>query len=146
VITAAARRFLMDRLAPIVRAAGWTATSTAGVVTPRLFHGVAPAGTTFPFVVFQMLSPGDDRQTQDGSDIWSDPLYLVKAVAQGTGTDAIETTVEAIDTALHNRRGSADGARVIECWRERRHEQPEVIDGRFYINCGGEYRLKIQEA
>jgi hypothetical protein len=73
-----------------------------------------------------MLSPGNDQHTQNGRDIWSDPLYLVKAVTQGTGTEDIEPTVEAIDAALHNTRGSVDGARVIGCWRERRHELPEV--------------------
>jgi hypothetical protein len=105
-ITAAARRFLMERLSPIITAAGWTSTSTAGVTIPRLFHGVAPAGTTYPFVVFQMLSPGNDQHTQNGREIWSDPLYLVKAVTQGTGTDAIESTRRG------DRRGATQHARL----------------------------------
>lgn len=139
-ITAAARRFIYGRIAPILTAAGWTWAQG-----PRLFHGVAPSGAPFPFVVFTMLSPGNDLQTQDGSDIWSDPLYLVKAVTEGTGTDGIEPVVEAIDDALHNTRGAVAGADVIECWRERRHEQTELTGGKFYINCGGEYRLKLVE-
>lgn len=146
-ITAAARRFLVERLTPIVTAAGWTWTPVGGSERARLFHGVAPAGTTFPFVVFQMLSPGNDQRTQDGSDIWSDPIYLVKAVTTGTGTDTIETVVDAIDDALHNTRGSVSGGRVMECWRERRHELPELAsDGKQYINAGAEYRLRLQEA
>lgn len=145
-ITAAARRFLIERLTPIVTAAGWTWTPVGGSQRARLFHGVAPVGTTYPFVVFQMLSPGNDIHTQDGSDVWSDPLYLVKAVAQGSGTDGIEPVVDAIDAALHNTRGSVADARVIQCWRERRHELPELTEGKQYINAGAEYRLRLQEA
>jgi hypothetical protein len=145
-ITAAAHRFLHERLAPVVTAAGWTWTPPGGSSEPRLFDGLAWGGASFPYVVIQILSPGNDRHTQDGSDIWSDPLYLVKAVTEGTDTEDIEPVVDAIDAALHNTRGSMAGARVVECWRERRHEQPELTDGRFYINCGAEYRLRLQEA
>ena len=146
-ITAAARRFLYSLIAPILAAAGWTWTPPGtSTPKPRLFHGVAPTGAPYPLVVFQMLSPGNDLHTQDGSDIYSTPLYLVKAVAQGSGTDAIEPIVDAIDDAIHNARGGVSGGRVIECWRERQHDLPEVTDGRFYSNLGAEYRLAVQEA
>lgn len=145
-ITAATRRFLYSRIAPVVTAAGWTWTPPGGSTPkPRLAHGVAPAGMEHPFVVFQMLSAGNDETTQAGSDIWSNPLYLVKAVALGNDTDPIEAVVDRIDEVLHNTRGYVAGARVIECWRERRHDLPELTEGKFYSNLGSEYRLLVQE-
>jgi hypothetical protein len=146
VITAAARRFIHERIAPVVTAAGWTWTPPGGSSEPRLFDGLAWGGASFPYVVIQILSPGNDLHTQNGNDIWSDPIYLVKAVTEGTDTEDIEPVVDAIDEALHNARGYVTGGRVLECWRERRHELFELNDGRTFTNSGAEYRMKIVRA
>lgn len=145
-ITAAARRFIMARIANIVTAAGWTWTPPGGSLGPRLFHGVAPEGVTMPFVVVQLLSAGNDIITNNGNRVWSDPLYLVKVVTTGSSTVAIEPIVNQIDAALHVSRGSISGGVVLDCVRVRPHDQPEVDSGKFYSNLGGEYRLIIQEA
>lgn len=146
-ITAAARRFIKSRVGPLLVAAGWTWTPPgSSTVGPRLFHGIGQEGAPYPLVVFQMLSPGNDQTTLIGNRIWSSPLYLVKAVGLGSGTDALETVVDAFDHALHGAKGYIGGGRVVECQRVRPHDQPEVTDGKYYSNLGGEYAMNIQEA
>lgn len=146
-ITAAARRFIYSLVGPVLTSAGWTWTPPGSTnVRPRLAHGVAPEGMPYPLVVFQMLSGGNDQITNNGNRIWSTPTYLVKAVAQGSSTDGIEATVQAIDNALHVSRGRVSGGLVLDCVRVRPHELPELTDGKYYINAGGEYAFRIQEA
>lgn len=141
-----ARRFISSRIEAIVTAAGWTWTPPGGVAEPRLFYAVAPVGVPYPFVVFDELSPGVDVRTQNGSDVWSAPLWLVQAVDQEGETDEIESVVDGIDGVLHNTKGYVDGGRVVECWRESRHTQKDEAAGKVYVHLGTKYRMKIQEA
>lgn len=146
-VTAAARRFIYSLVAPVLTTAGWTWTPPGSVTAqPRLAHGVAPAGMPYPLVVFQMLSGGNDKRTLIGNRIWSTPTYLVKVVAQGSSTDAVESTAGRIDAALHQAKGNVSGGAVVSCLRIRPHELPELTDGKYYSNIGGEYTFQIEEA
>lgn len=100
----------------------------------------------YPFVRLDLLSPGNDAYVLNGAHIGTDTLWLIKAVAAGNSTAAIEAVVDAIHAVLHWQSGSVTGGRVIDCRRERPHERKEDDNGTFYINLGGEYRVFIQEA
>jgi hypothetical protein len=129
------------------RARAWIYTRLAndptmqGLVGQRVYHGVAPAGTQFPYVVFQLLSPGNDLLVVGGARVWAEPLYLVKAVVKGTSTGQIEPVADRIDALLHAQSGTVTNGVIWAATRERPHEQPELTDGVMYQNLGGEYRL-----
>ena len=143
---AAARRWLYATLGPVVSAAGLTWRPTTGTTNPRLFHGVAPAGVAYPLVIFQALSPGNDAQTLTGNHIWSDPLYLIRVITEGTRTDTIEPLVDAIAAVLQGASGTVSGGVVVECRREREHDQPlPPVNGQPYTALGAEWRFKVQE-
>jgi hypothetical protein len=118
-------------------------TATVG---HRIYHGVAPADVAYPFVVYQLLSPGNDRIALTGARAWVDTLWLVKVVVQANSSGGVEAAADRIDALLHNGRGTASGGIVIESRRERPHELPEVTGGVRYLNLGGEYRIRAQAA
>lgn len=118
----------------------------AGLIGTKCYHGVAPAGTAFPYVVFQMLSPGNDLIALGAARIWANPLYLIKAVTKGSSTGPIEPIDNRIDALLHAKSGTVTNGVIWECVRERPHEQPELTDGVMYMNLGGEYRIKASQA
>lgn len=110
------------------------------------YQGVAPAGTPFPYIVYWLLSGGNDRQTMTLNRIWSDPLYGVKVVDKAGGTGAIESIADAVDVALQGAEGFATGGVIVTCYRERILDQPERTDGVDYQNLGGEYRVIVKGA
>lgn len=144
--TAAARRFLRSKIAPVLTTAGWTWTPTGGASGPRLSNGPAPAGMPYPLVRLDLLSPGNDQRVINGDHIWTNTLWMIKAVTAGSSTSGIEPVVNSIHAVLHNSGGGVSGGLIIACWRERPHERIEVTDGEFYVNLGGEWRVQVQEA
>jgi hypothetical protein len=139
-------------LAESARARAWIYTTLANDATlqarigQRVYHGVAPAGTPFPYVVFQMLSGGNDLMVLGGARVWADPLYLIKAVDKGSSTGNIEPVADRIDALLHAKSGTVTNGVIWSAIRERPHEQPELTDGVMYQNLGGEYRLLASQA
>lgn len=118
----------------------------AALIGTRCYHGVAPAGAAFPYVVFQMLSGGNDLLVLGGARVWADPLYLIKAVTKGSSTGPIEPIADRIDALLHAKSGTVTNGVIWVCVRERPHEQPELTDGVLFQNLGGEYRVKASNA
>ena len=135
--TVAVRRWIRGRLAS-------DATITS-VVGNRIFHGVAPTGTPFPFIVYQMISPGSHRYAMNGNHGWSDPQFQVKGVSKDSSTD-LETIADQIHTLIHHQSGSAQGGTILRCIRTESIDQPDLIDGVRYFNLGGVYRITVQEA
>lgn len=111
----------------------------------RIYHGVAPAGAALPYVIMQQLSAGNDLYVVGMARIWTDPLYLVKAVCKGSSTGPIEPIANRIDALLHKGSGTVTNGVIWTCKRERGHELPEVSDGVQYQNLGGEYRVTVTQ-
>jgi len=117
-----------------------------GLIATRAFYAVAPAGSQFPYVIFQMISPGNDLIALGAARIWANPLFRVKAVTKGGSTGAIEPIDNRIDALLHAKSGQVTNGVIWECVRERPYEQPEITDGTLYQNLGGDYRIKASNA
>lgn len=113
----------------------------AGLIGNRAYHGVAPAQAQYPFVVFQMLSAGNDLMTVGTARIWSAPLFIVKAVCKGSSTDPVEPVANRIDQLLHAAAGTVTNGVIWECVRERPFDLPTNENGVFYQQLGGEYRF-----
>lgn len=124
-----AERFLYERLV------------AANVAGGRVFSGIAPAGTTEPFVTIQLLSAGNDVVVIGGERIWAAPLFQVKAVAETGSWSTLAATADALDAALQNTDGSAGSGNVWSCQRER--PWALITDDNLYRHLGGEYRLRV---
>lgn len=133
------------------RARAWIFTTltndptVAGLIGNRAYHGVAPAQAQYPFVVFQMLSAGNDLMTVGTARIWSAPLFIVKAVCKGSSTRPIEAIVNRIDQLLHAGSGAVTNGVIVECVRERPFDLPTNENGVVFQQLGGEYRVRVQQ-
>lgn len=139
-------------MAETARIRAWLATTLKNdeeliaLINKRVFHGYVPAGTQYPYVVFQMLSPGNDLMGLGATRIWANPLYLIKAVTKGNETSNIEPVVNRIDQLLHAKSGTVTNGVIWECVRERPFDLPEVLDGgTVFMNLGAEYRIKASQ-
>jgi hypothetical protein len=118
----------------------------APLVGTRVYNGIAPAGATFPYVVMQLLSGGNDLMGVGPTRIWADMLWLIKAVTKGSSTGPLEPIANRIDALLHAASGTVSGGVVHICVRERPFELPTVENGVSYVQLGAEYRVKVSEA
>jgi hypothetical protein len=112
----------------------------------RIFNGVAPAGTSYPYVVMQLLSGGNDLMAVGAIRVWADMLWLIKVITRGTSTGGIEPIVNRIDALLHAKSGTVTNGVIHECVRERPFELPTVEDGVAFVQLGAEWRIKASNA
>lgn len=148
-------------MAETARARAWIFTTLANdpTLTPligagqdaRVYHGIAKPGAAFPYVVFQLLSPGNDLLALGGIRIWADMLWLVKVITKSKSEDipktgSIEPIVDRIDALLHAKSGTVTSGVIWECVRERPFELPTVENGVGYVQMGAEWRIKASKA
>ena len=133
----AAREWLYAKLAA-------DATLT-GIVSTRIYAEMAPENATFPLIMITEMSPGNDLRVVGTGRIWSDPLFLVKAVDQTASyTGNIKTLAGRIDAVLHGKSGTATDGTVWACVRERGFTMPETgPGGTQYRHLGGLYRVMV---
>lgn len=125
------------------------ADATLAALTPGGIHeGVAPPDVTTPYVVFAFVS-GVDRMAVGAIRVWTDMLWDVTAVAQGTDTRVLRPISARIDALLHDASGTvASGGVVLTANREaviRRGPERDATDGRLYLYRTQEYRVKAQK-
>ncbi len=125
-----AERFIYDLLVAATVAGG------------RVYSGVAPDGAAEPYVVMQVQSPGNDLYTVGAYRVWTDPLFIVKAVAKTRSWSTLTATADAIDLALHDKEGTVTGGTIYECLRERAFSLIEDVEGVQYRHLGGFYRVR----
>ncbi len=117
----------------------------AGLVGTRIYEDVRPnTVTAFPYIVFQLQSPGNDLLGVGPRRVWSELLYVVRGIAQGTlYTGNLTLIANRIDALLHGKQAAVTGG-YIRCWRERPFRRAERTDERDYRHLGGEYRINTQ--
>lgn len=117
-----------------------------GLVAARVFNAPAPAGTQYPYVVLDVLSDGTDLRIVGGIRIWADPLILIKAVTKGNDPGQLRPIAKRIDQLLDRQSGTITDGVIVDIYRERGHLRRELTDGVLYLNMGGEYRHRVQQA
>lgn len=106
---------------------------------------LAPAGTAYPFVVFQWMG-ADDVYGTGATRIMVRPLYLVKAVGTGTSKIALETAARRVDALLHQKSNiTLATGEVLASHREAPFSLATLENGIQYRHLGGLYRLYIQQ-
>lgn len=143
-----ADKFIWDRLTG-------QAGMAALVQTPggewKVFSELAPreiAGeeVTTPYIVFSFLV-GPDNLAIGRARIFTRPVYLVRAVTEGTSLVQAAAIADLIDLALHNAPPAVPiaGLQVMGSDRVQPIRFIEVTDGVRYNHVGGQYRLFVHD-
>ncbi len=147
-VDAIAEQWLYDTLTtytPLLTLVGNNKT----YMMPQIYRGVAPQqGSKYPYVVFQNQTQGGaNEMTINGTIVWNNTLYLVKAIGMADDTDTLAQINKAIRDALHRKDGPALDGQVVGCIQERTFVfPPDEINGEFVETRGGLYRIFAQEA
>lgn len=116
-----------------------------GAGSPRIYDAPAPESAAYPYVVYKPYTPGRDLAVIGGIRVWSELLYIVKAVHRAESyADPLQTLAERIDALLHRASGAVTGGQVIACVRVSPLELPELKNSVNYRHLGGVYQLQVQ--
>jgi hypothetical protein len=111
----------------------------------RIWIGVAPPDSTYPFITMNVLAATDRMGAARPRSIWADCLVLVRGTLNGPNPAALRPVALAIHKALHGKRGTTSVARIVASVRERPHSPPpETENNQWYVHLGGEYRIKVR--
>lgn len=110
-----------------------------------IYDALAPAGTPYPYVVFQLQSPGVDTIAVGTIRIAANPLYVVRGVSASSFVEAGAIAAR-VDELLHGTRGQSAGGVVLTCYREQPLKlPPEVTAGKVtHYHQGGAYRIRAR--
>lgn len=135
----AAAKFIFDTLS--------AADAVTDLVDDRIYEGFADQGESYPLILFNLQSPGNDRTVPGGDQrMMSRGLWLVKATVEGSSYADADAIASAIDAALLGATGVVtigdQDYIVLSLVRERGHRMPEMTDGVQYRHSGGLYRVQ----
>lgn len=110
--------------------------------------GATPDPPPFPFIVFRMLSPGDDTVSVGGHRVLMRPLYSIAAIGDGSVNAALQTLSSLIDVQMHNPppvQISQSGVTIELCGvlRESTIDNEAVVNGIRVLRTGGNYRYYL---
>src|SRR5947209_4187034 len=111
-----------------------------GGATSGVNNVKAAQGTPYPLVVYQFMS-GIDYAAVGAFRIWTNMIWLIKAVAESADAATLDAIVARIDTLLHRASGTPASGTVWACVRETTIDYPEDVSGRSYRHLGGTYRV-----
>lgn len=117
---------------------GDAALTAAGMT--GAFHGIAPEGQEFPYLVFAQLAR-PTRYTMGGTRIVQ-AVYLVKAMDQGDDQTRAQALHELVDALLTNQPLTVgDGWTHMDTKLEDEIDLPDHVSGMTYQQIGGRYRI-----
>lgn len=137
-------------------------TGAAGVMalvstldTTRIYPGVAEEGAATPYLVYQLHSGRVHNSAGADNRNFTEPLFLLKAIGEISGTgdapdtaDLADQAASAMDAALRGVIGTqvVDGQtyRIMHCYQERPleyYERPAA--GRTLVHIGALYRFGV---
>ena len=114
------------------------------IVGQRVYAYLAPAGATFPYVVFQLQAPSQDVRGVGPVRVMSDLLYAVKVIGKDQAFSALEAAANRITSVLHAASGAVTGGTVVACVREYPLSYLEIDSGVIYRHLGGIFRVYAQ--
>lgn len=121
-----------------ILSANSTITST---VSTRIYDGVAPQGTSFPYIVFNWQG-GVDKSAVGSLRVFTNGLFQVKVITNEETYTTISPVADKIDQLLHRAKGVVS-SNNIESSREFPLAIIEKKDGLQYRHMGGIYRIFI---
>lgn len=121
-------------------------TAAPALLVSRVYAAEAPQGAPLPYVIYSLMGGSDDLTEVGAHRVWSNVLYLVKVVGQGTSYSALDATVNEIDTRLHRSSGPVSTTAYVDaCVREQPFRLAETTSsGVSYRHQGALYRLWVR--
>jgi len=138
--------------AAYTRATEWlygllTTPAIAGVAAA--YEIEAPQGATAEgdvWIEYEAQAPGDDVAEVAEHRIWTEFVFLVRAVTRGRSTKALESIADEIDNRLQRASGSTSDGLVLQAARQQEYVGRELDEGIEYRSLGGFYSLIVQPA
>jgi hypothetical protein len=138
-VSTAARRGIYGKLAGDTTLNNLLGTPPTGY-SKSIYYQEAPAGASFPLVVFQKQSGVPTEAMTDPSALETD-IWLVKAIDHNTSADTAEAIQARVIVLLNDAALSISGAATLYIRRQSDVEYPEVTDGEQYKHAGSLFRL-----
>lgn len=135
------------------RIAKWlTATFKAdatlsNLVAGRVFNGLPPTGTQFPYITFNQQA-SRDVQGNGTHRSMTRPLYQIKAVVKGNMNAQSSAIADRIDAILQNTAATTTEDVVLSVRRESEvaYQEKGPDAEQLFFNHGGIYRFDTQAA
>lgn len=114
------------------------------IVGTRIYHGQAPKGTAYPFVLFSFQG-GADTQGVCTVRIQANPVFQIKVVADGNPNQQARDVADRIDELFQAAVTQISDGYVFSSRREQpvNYTEPKPHGGGHYTHLGGLYRLAI---
>lgn len=117
----------------------------SGYVQTRVHRNVRPPDGPLPCIVFQLIASPDVQAIGCRQRLFTRPIYLVKAITEGTDDIVGDAIATAIDNALV---GQSDfvgtgGLVKLGVYRLEPIEYVEQVEGVQYNHVGGQYRIFV---
>lgn len=116
----------------------------SGIVSQRVYRGIAELGAPFPNIVMQaqflhdITWVGPHRVMLDG-------LFAIRATSEGHSTGELDTLMQRVDTLFNGKSEQVvAGGRINACVRQWNQEVPYVEDGRLYRQLVSLFSIQAQ--
>lgn len=125
-------------MSEIIKVEKWLYSRLSGItgVSGRVYSGIAPVGSTFPFILYEMRDVSD-VMTHTDRPVAVIGNWLVRAVGSTRGYVELEWIADQINIKLDRARVDP----VMQCLRTQAFSMTEVIDGTQYRHLGGIYSV-----
>jgi len=133
------RRALYGKMAGDTTLNNLLGTPASGY-SKSIYHGEAPQGAKFPFVVFSKSS-GVPTEAFGDPDALENDVWLIKGIDKSTSADTAEAIQDRLRVLLNDSSLSISGGTLLYLRRQSDVEYPEVTDGVTYAHAGSLYRL-----
>lgn len=132
-----AQKWIYDKLA--------ADASVVAAVSDRIYSDQAPEAAAFPFVLFNLQSPGADTRGNNTVRLMALPLFQIKIIADGPADDGVRAAVDAIDALFQEAVTETSESTVFSARREFpiNYLEPKRDSSGFFTHYGGAYRLFI---
>lgn len=109
------------------------------------WDGPAYEATAYPILRAGAQSPGVVLRTGAGTaEVWSNMLWLVRGITDGSSYEPLDTIAQHIHADLHGVTGLAvPGGMIHACVREESFQQESINGGRQFRSLGGIYRIYV---
>lgn len=115
-------------------------------VSGRIYGEEAPQGAAVPMVIFAYLGGSTRVRTLRGHVLTA--LYLVRAIAEDVGFDALTPLADRIDAVMTVPDGGTvvDGVRITKIRVDQPHQRKDSSEGVPVVYLGAIYRVDFQPA
>lgn len=138
----------LQAAAKAFRAALTEDAAVAALAGTRIYEGLAPQGTALPYVLFSYHTGGDVQAQGSAGRILTRPVYLVKALTEGTDFGPADTLAAAVDGVVEDLDSLISiGSETYRVQVQGRLEPVRYLEtvagGSRYYHAGGLYRLIV---